>query len=74
MENRKPLVVVLAGAFALNAADPRYSVQLFTDLPPTSAIAVGSVSTGSLYIPMYSTITDEPIAMPALEKNRVEQS
>jgi hypothetical protein len=74
MEFKKPIALTLASAFAANCISAGYGVQLFTDLPPMSAIAVGSVSTGTMYMPMYSTVTDEPIEAPVPEKVKVTQS
>jgi hypothetical protein len=77
MEYKKPAAVLLAGAFAVNAYDLRYGLQIFTDLPPMSALAaaVSSASvSGILNVPFYSGITDELIEAPAPEKDRTGQS
>jgi hypothetical protein len=81
MEYKKPVTVILAGAFALNALDARYGMKLFTDLPPMSAItAASTVSfTGTGFTPIYSrltysTVTDDLIEIPAIEKDRSGQS
>jgi hypothetical protein len=69
MQYGKPVVVVLAGAFAANALDARYGVKLFTDLPPMSAISAtvsSTVSAGFLNVPFYSTVTDDLIEAPLL--------
>jgi hypothetical protein len=77
MECRKPIAVVLAGAFAMNSFDARYGVKLFTDLPPMSAIlasASSSISVSGMTLPFYSTTTDELIEAPAPDQDRSGQS
>jgi hypothetical protein len=67
MNYRKPIAVTLASAFAVNCVGAGLGVQLFTDLPPLAAFAVGSTAsnfTGSAFLPVYATptynaVTDE---------------
>ena len=76
MEYKKPVAIILAGAFTVNALDARYGVKLFTDLPPMSAItaAVSSSVAGVPNVLFYSTITDDPIEAAAPDLDRSGQS
>jgi hypothetical protein len=78
MEIKNPLAVTLASAVALNCVGVGYGVQLFTDLPPISAIAFSASSNVSVShwvtLPFYSTTTDDLIEAPAPEKDKVTQS
>ena len=76
MEYKKPAAVLLAGALAVNAYDLRYGLQIFTDLPPLSAVVATaiSLSAGDAIRPFYSATTDELLEAPAPEKDRVGQS
>jgi hypothetical protein len=79
MEYKKPAAVILAGAFVVNAFDPRYGLQIFIDLPPmsaaVSAASVGSsLSIGYMTVPFYSTTTDELIEAPLSERDKSAQS
>jgi hypothetical protein len=74
MNYKKPAAVILAGVFAVNAFDSRYGIQVFTDLPPMSAVAVTSASSSTMNVPFYSTTTDELIEAPVPEQIRVTRS
>jgi hypothetical protein len=79
MEIKNPLAVTLTIAVAVNCVGVGYGVQLFTDLPPTSAIAASASSGLSsvshwVRFPFYSTTTDELIEAPAPEQNKASQS
>jgi hypothetical protein len=82
MNYRKPIALTLVSAFAANCVGAGWGVQLFTDLPPLAAFAIGSTAsnfTGSAFMPVYSrpiynTVTDELIVAPVIEQDKAEQS
>lgn len=77
MKYKKHAAVILAGSFIANTGLEAYcNLQLFTDLPPMSAVAAASASSfsGTMYVPFYSTTTDELIEAPAPQPVRITQS
>lgn len=75
MNFNKPIAVTLASAVAVNCVGAAFGIQLFADVPPLAAVITASSSfTGATYAPIYNTVTDERIEMPAPLRDRAAQS